>query len=87
MASAGANQHTNDTPELSGIIEPLHFLSSVEPVPRGSQAYIFMTQSTLQMFAMNSAITDKCPLGDDKPAVALAGSATYPSVIVPHLYP
>ena len=41
VAYAGASQHTNNTAELSGIVESLCFLSSVGPVPRGSQACIF----------------------------------------------
>ena len=35
---AGAHQHTNNTAELSGIVEPLRFLSSTGLVPLGSQA-------------------------------------------------
>ena len=35
---AGANRHTNNTAELSGIVESLHFFSMLKPFPRGSQA-------------------------------------------------
>ena len=38
---AGASQQTNNSAQLSSIIEALRFFSLLEPVPRGSHACIF----------------------------------------------
>ena len=41
LAFAGARLHSNNTAELSGIVEALSFLGAHGPVARDSQACIF----------------------------------------------
>ena len=61
VAYAGANHHTNNTAELSGIVEPLLFLSSIGLVPRGSQVFSRF-ETWCQRLLWDGAIAVECPL-------------------------
>ena len=69
-AEANLSQHTNNTAELPGIVESLHFHSLLVPVPRGSSA---------------RAVTDQCPLGVRTSTTPVVGSIAHPSQIALHL--
>ena len=82
---AGASQHTNNTAELSGIVESLCFLSPIVLVPRGSPACLFMNLNMLLVFVLEPCNHEQMSAWDDGPAVAVAGSASHPCHILSHL--
>ena len=64
LAYAGARIHTNNTAEVSSIIEALAFLEPGGPVTRGSQACIFDdSQHTAKMCMGMIETRTNVPLG------------------------
>ena len=69
-----------------GVIEPLRVLSSIRLFHLDRKLVLFYRFKTrCWRLPWDCAITDECPLWDDKPAVAFAGSATHPYYTASHL--
>ena len=69
LANAGARTHSNNTAELSGIIEALSFLGPDGPVACDAQTCIFYDSKHAANICLGTIhFTRKCPSGIGQPA-------------------